>query len=47
MPLINVAIVAVDGFSPFHYSVPASCLATRYPGKSALTSRSALKNRDS
>jgi len=22
MPLINVAIVAVDGFSPFHYSVP-------------------------
>ena len=22
MPLVNVAIVAVDGFSPFHYSVP-------------------------
>ncbi|STD24535.1 putative transcriptional regulator [Enterobacter asburiae] len=22
MSLINVAIVAVDGFSPFHYSVP-------------------------
>ena len=22
MALINVAIVAVDGFSPFHYSVP-------------------------
>ena len=26
---------------------PAFCLAIRYPGKSALTSRSALKNRDS
>lgn len=22
MPLIDVAIVSVDGFSPFHYSVP-------------------------
>ena len=22
MSLVNVAIVAVDGFSPFHYSVP-------------------------
>ncbi|MDU7190639.1 MAG: AraC family transcriptional regulator, partial [Enterobacter sp.] len=22
MSLVNVAIVAVEGFSPFHYSVP-------------------------
>lgn len=46
MPLINVAIVAVDGFSPFHYSVPCILLVIRYPVKSALMSRSAPKNRD-
>ena len=33
MPLINVAIVAVDGFSPFHYPFPVFCLATRFPAK--------------
>lgn len=33
MPPVNVAIVAVDGFSPF----PAFCLVIRYPVKSALT----------
>lgn len=47
MPLVNVAIVAVDGFSPFHYSVPCILFGDTVSGKSALTSRSALKNRDS
>lgn len=33
MSLINVAIVAVDGFSPFHYSVPCILFAIRSPAK--------------
>ena len=38
MPLINVAIVAVGtGLARSTTPFPVSCLATRFPGKSALT----------
>ena len=33
MPLVNVAIVAVDGFSPFHYSVPCILFGDTVSGK--------------
>jgi hypothetical protein len=37
MSLVNVAIVAVDGFSPFHYSVPCILFGDSVSGESALT----------
>ncbi len=36
MKLTDVAIVAVEGFSPFHYAVPACCLAIRFRKSNAL-----------
>ena len=32
MKLTEVAIVAVDGFSPFHYSVPCMLFGPNGPG---------------
>jgi transcriptional regulator GlxA family with amidase domain len=37
MPLINVAIVAVDGFSPFHYSVPCILFGDTVSGEKRFT----------